>query len=123
MHVPYTLAFTLDGAPMLPNRLQRQHWTRVSAHAKTWHWRVRVAIGRDRPEQPLTRARVELVRHSSRTPDEDNLVSSWKPVIDALVRSKVLVDDKPENMILVTRWERSKGPSWIGVGVMEVNDE
>jgi len=36
------------------------------------------------PTRPLTEARIELVRHSSVEPDYDNLVGSFKAIIDGL---------------------------------------
>jgi len=108
----YSLDFEIPGLPLLPNELQRAHWSRVSRHAKSWHTAVLVAVGRDRPPRTLPRAKVTLTRHSTQRPDEDNLMASWKPAIDGLIHAKVIVDDKPQNLELVSQWTtapRSKG--------------
>ena len=48
-----------------------------------------------RPPHPLQSATLALTRYSAREPDFDGLVSSFKHVIDGLVRSGIIADDKP----------------------------
>jgi Holliday junction resolvase RusA-like endonuclease len=92
----YDLFFVIDGLPETPNKLQRKHWSYISKHAKQWHWLVREAVGDSRPDKPLRSATVTMVRHSRAQPDRDNLVASWKPVLDGLTQSGVIFDDAPE---------------------------
>lgn len=45
------------------------------------------------PPRPLTKAKLTLIRHSSRCPDYDGLVVSFKPVVDALKKCGIIADD------------------------------
>ncbi len=58
------------------------------------------------PKEPLTRAKISVVRHSHRMLDYDGLVGSLKPVVDAFVSCGVLSDD-----------------SWNVTGVWDVNQK
>lgn len=42
----------------------------------------------------IHKPKLTLTLYSLKEPDFDNLVSRWKPVIDGLVRSGVIEDDK-----------------------------
>ena len=46
------------------------------------------------PPKPLKQASITLTRFSSVEPDYDNLVISFKPIIDGLRDAGVIVDDK-----------------------------
>lgn len=119
--MPYALAFTLDALPPLPNRTKGQHWAVTAKSRKDWHWRVKGGVGRDKPKQPLERARVTLVRHSCSEPDEDNTMASWKPVLDGLVQAGVLADDKPSVVTLKSQWFHApRGKGYIGISVEEI---
>lgn len=48
-----------------------------------------------KPTQPMLSARIEMIRHSSTEPDFDNLVSSFKWILDGLIDAGVIVSDKP----------------------------
>ena len=61
------------------------------------------------PEEPLTRVRMRCERFSTREPDWDNLVASFKPIRDGLVEIGVMVDDKPSVLIgCEHRWSKAK---------------
>jgi len=45
------------------------------------------------PSRPLKNAKLKLTRYSSRAPDYDGLVQSFKPVIDALKKCLIIEDD------------------------------
>lgn len=49
---------------------------------------------RKMPLKPLAKAKIKLVRHSHRMLDYDGLVGSMKPVVDALVSARILIDDR-----------------------------
>jgi len=93
------------------------HWSLEAKYRKVWHALVRCAVGNERPEKPLEHALITLVRHSRLEPDPDNMWASWKPVVDGLVRARVLVDDSPANAALHSRWERTPGKGFIVVSV------
>lgn len=94
----YQLKITIPGLPKTTNGSARAHWRRLQQQAKTWQRATLLAIGSQRPIAPLKRARLVLTRHSSKRPDHDGLVSSWKHVQDALIKAGIIVDDKHENI-------------------------
>lgn len=51
-----------------------------------------------KPKEPLKHANLLLIRYSSREPDFDGLVSSFKAVVDALVTGKIIEDDSPKHI-------------------------
>lgn len=46
-----------------------------------------------RPDAPLKKAKITLIRHGHRTLDFDGCVGSCKPVVDAIVQAGILKDD------------------------------
>lgn len=63
-----------------------------------------------RPKEPLQKATLILTRCSSRETDFDNLVISFKPIVDGLVDARVLADDTGQ--VIVSRkyqWEKAPG--------------
>lgn len=47
-----------------------------------------------KPEKPLSQYQITFTRHTIHPLDIDNLVASFKPVLDSLVRAGVIEDDK-----------------------------
>lgn len=101
-------------APLVPtlNVLLRKHWsyrTRMKkALAADFRMEAMLQLAvEDWGLFPLQRARVEIVRLAcGKEPDRDNLVSSAKLILDALVAALVLKDDSPDCLVLSVRWER-----------------
>ena len=63
------------------------------------------------PTEPYSKARVVLTRLSSRQADYDNVVASFKVVVDALVKNSILADDGPDNFVNGHpdyQWEKGK---------------
>lgn len=90
---------TIEHLPQLPNALLGAHWRIRSRHATLWRKRIREAllpIRSELPKRPLRKANLICIRRSSRCPDYDGLVGSFKAPIDALVKLRVLEDDAPE---------------------------
>lgn len=53
--------------------------------------------------------------------DYDGLAHSFKPVLDALVQNKILLDDRPSVLSVEYKWEKGKrGKGFIRVEVMEI---
>jgi Holliday junction resolvase RusA-like endonuclease len=107
----YCLELELIGLPKRFNQGQGSHWTVRHREAKKWHTRVYSKMfltKQGAPLEPLKKASLELVRYSSRSPDFDGLVQSFKPVIDALKKCGVIEDD---NMSVIGRpdyrWEKA----------------
>ena len=69
-------------------------------------WIAVVSVGR--PTIPFTLVHIELTRYSRVEPDFDNLVSSFKWIVDGLIDAKVIVSDKPSIIGQSTyRWKKS----------------
>lgn len=58
---------------------------------------------------PASKIRVELINKTCYPMDRDNLYSSAKPLIDALVRAGVVPDDKDKYVDLYCRNEQANG--------------
>lgn len=59
---------------------------------------VFLAVAKLKPEHPLFKAKLTLIRASSRECDYDGLVSSFKHIIDGLTQCGVLVDDSKDHI-------------------------
>lgn len=107
------LAFTIGGLPKsVLNGSHGNHFAKAAERQKWKRWAMHaIAIDplRNKECEPLGKAYVVLTRASSREPDFDNLVATFKPILDSLVVMGVIVDDKssvigqPEY-----RWEKAK---------------
>ena len=73
------------------------HWTHERRLKEEWYGIVRTHFVGQKPPKALAQADLAFLRVSvaSREPDFDNLVASYKDVLDALVHWKVIQDDKP----------------------------
>ena len=92
----YTVQFELFGLPKSINSLHGHHWGVKQKEKTKWHelvGRALTIVGIPNAG-PLKKAKLNLIRHSSGYPDPDNLVSSFKFVIDALIIHKVIIDDR-----------------------------
>lgn len=92
----YTFEVEIPVLPRLPNQLLGAKWRTRAGHAKKWEHLVWRYCWHLRPTEPLKRARLTLTRFSSRRPDFDGLVGSFKSPLDALVKLGVLADDAHE---------------------------
>ena len=90
--------------------LLRMHWSRRQKLLSQYEWVVAAA----RLERMPGPVRLELVRYSTGCPmDYDNLVSTGKLLVDALVRCGVLPDDTPAVIAeRVYRQERAAGKGY-----------
>jgi Holliday junction resolvase RusA-like endonuclease len=112
----YRLHFTIMGLPKTTNAGGRSHWAVKVKESKSWKRSVYLASSSQLPQDPLSRARVYLTRHSSGKIDYDGLVSSFKHVLDGLVDAGVLKDD---SMRVVDMFYLKK-PAKPGQGKIEV---
>lgn len=117
----YTLAFTLTGLPKTTNGHSRAHWRSLHKEATKWKRAVRFAINIV-PDTPIKKAKLLLIRRSSSEPDFDGLVSSFKHVIDGLIKAGIIESDKmsvigqPEY-----KWEKvSRGAGHIYIEVKDL---
>lgn len=93
----YTLEFTLSGLPRTTNG-SHGHWRARQVRSKALKARVFASCWHLRPKTPLTQARITLTRLSSVEPDYDNLVISFKVVLDGLRQAGIIVDDRRKNI-------------------------
>jgi Holliday junction resolvase RusA-like endonuclease len=97
----YSREIVIFNLPPTPNRSEA-HWSGRSLTRASWRQLVDKAINaRGLPPHPLERARITCTRFSSKRPDYDNLVASFKSVIDGLVDCGVIEDDA--DSVLVER--------------------
>jgi hypothetical protein len=104
----FTLYLRIEGLPKMVANGSHGSWKSKHFAKKKWKDLVkeRVILGRLAPDAPLTKAKLTLVRHSSMPPDFDGLTMSFKPIVDALVESGVLIDDNMEVVIPEYKWEK-----------------
>lgn len=99
MAEPYKIRFTIDGLTRRTNN-QQSNWRARHAESRKWKRRVAEAIIISKvgwPTRPLEFVKLKLTRGSSRAPDFDGLVSSFKHVIDGLIECEVLANDRMDN--------------------------
>lgn len=89
----YVLEFSVPTLPKSPNQLLGAHWAVRANHAKRWERLIWAYVWPRKPAAPLKKAKLTLIRHSIRVMDADNLRSSFKPVVDALVKLGIIADD------------------------------
>ena len=90
----YSLSFELDGLPKSQTN-NYGHWAIRHKSKKEWEARVFNAVRGNLPSKPLVRARLRFTRCSAAQPDFDNLVASFKPIMDGLITAGIIEDDKP----------------------------
>jgi Holliday junction resolvase RusA-like endonuclease len=95
---PYRLSIFLDFLPDIQLNNSHGHWATKYQKIRKTKATVGFSVFEHRPPKPLETARLTLVRHSTREPDFDNMVASFKPVIDALTEYQIIVNDRPDNI-------------------------
>src|SRR5690606_38943963 len=87
---PFRLELCIADAPWTLNEINRKHRKARWQHAKKWQQIIDTAILKagGYPPKPHSKARIEFTRFSSRKLDEDNLIGSFKPELDALKRQR-----------------------------------
>lgn len=92
------LNLAVEHVPEPQNLKNKKHWGRRADEAEEWRMRIMAALRSrkpfaQKPAKPLERVQISITRHSHRMLDFDGMVGSFKPVVDALVKNGVLVDD------------------------------
>lgn len=90
---PYSLSIFFNWLPQIQLNSSHGHWATRYQKIRAIKTKVGAGVYPHRPEKPLKKARLVLIRHSSREPDYDNLVASFKPVIDALTEFAIIEND------------------------------
>lgn len=102
----YCLEIFIGELPRTPNG-SHGHWRVKAAATKLWRTRVEGLARPFKPESPLSLAKVTCTRFSSHEPDFDNLVSSFKPLVDGLKAAGVIVDDKSAHLEREYLWQKA----------------
>lgn len=99
----------IGSLPPTYNTIARKHWAVKANMAKRWIAVIWTHCSKHKVSGlELKQARLELTRHSWKEPDYDGLVSSFKHVIDGLVRAAVIRDDNREVIgTPIYRWEKA----------------
>ena len=104
----FRLEIILFGLPSTANS-HKAHWAIAGKERKRWRAASCLScLGQNRPPEPLDRAKITCTRYSASEPDFDNLVQSFKSVIDGLKDAKIIKDDK--SSVIVERkymWEKT----------------
>ncbi len=102
------MEFEINDLPKTTNGFKRQHWVHRWKEAKKWKKLVALEILSRGPCTLLQKAKITLTRYSSRCPDSDGLVSSFKHVIDGIVASGMLPNDTFKTIGMPEyKWEKA----------------
>lgn len=98
----YSLSLKIPLIPKSLNKMLRTHYFKNNKDNIKWDYIIGIDCLNKKPISPLLKAKIKIIRHSSRTLDYDSLVASMKPVVDALVDCGVLSDDSWK---VLGKWE------------------
>lgn len=94
----FRLEIDIPGLPETVNQILAMSLRARMRQKKEWKNIVWMLTAGKRPTEPLKRAKLTLIRHSTTRPDPDGLTSSFKHIIDGLVIARVLENDRYENI-------------------------
>lgn len=90
----YSLQFELKELPPSLNKIFSMTWQKRKRIFDKIKVEAHYHILGKKPSTPLQKYHITFTRHTIRPLDIDNLVASFKPVLDSLVLSRVIADDK-----------------------------
>jgi len=103
----YSLIFEIPGLPKTVNQIGRRHWAVKMKEAQEWKLGVMCACMGKKPLRPLKVANIFLTRFSRVRPDYDNLVNSFKAVLDGLIDAGIIENDRHENIgVPIYNWKK-----------------
>jgi hypothetical protein len=103
------MILTIPDVPPSPNELRRKYKSPYAYKKlrESWEWGLVCAAAPHHRDELRKQAQrpgklwVQITVHHNRVTDEDNLVGSQKPVLDALVRTGYLANDSPDRLQLL----------------------
>ena len=118
----YVLEFEINDLPKTINAIGRAHWAVKAKEARKWKNLVAAEILSKGSIKQLPKAKITLFRYSSRCPDSDGLVSSFKHVIDGIVGVGLIPDDTYRTIGMPNySWEKApKNKGKIKVRIEEI---
>ena len=118
----YKLFLKLPGLPKL-NNSHYGNWRPAAAERKKWRRAAYISSLTQKPLSPLPHCTISCTRFAyGKSPDFDNLVFSFKSIIDGLKDAGVIVDDSSD-CILERHYKHDKAPpkkGWVEITVEEV---
>ena len=96
--MPYSITFEVHTMPLTLNEVMGKHWRARHTNFEKVKSEIGARLTGLKPKTPLKSISVKILRMSSGTLDPDNLYFTCKPVLDALVREGVMIDDGFENI-------------------------
>jgi Holliday junction resolvase RusA-like endonuclease len=119
--VKYKLFLKLPGLPKL-NNSHHVNWRVAAAERKKWRRAAYLHSLPKRPLSPLPQCIIICTRYShGKQPDFDNLVISFKSIIDGLKDAGIIVDDNSD-CILERQYRSNKAPPKKGYVEIEVEE-
>ncbi len=88
----FKLYLEIDAVPKSLNVKLRSHYLKNHRERLAWTNLIGYHL-KDRPEKPLSKVSISIVRHAHRMLDYDGLVGSMKPIVDALKHLRIIIDD------------------------------
>ena len=129
----YRLTLEIPGLPELNPSARLNRWLILQRNRQwtTSVWAAFLEAGRPKPERPLEKAHIKMTRMSSVVPDHDNLVTSFKYILDLLQPNDpngkragllgVIRDDSPSTITTEYVHEKSlRGKGGIRIEVTEM---
>ena len=93
----YSIQFELPLVETDPNKILGRHWRMKHKRFEKIKTDIARLVAGRIPKTPLKKFRIKIVRRfnpeTSRTLDWDNLIASFKPGIDGLVRAGIIQND------------------------------
>ena len=89
----YSIKFFINKLPKSLNVKLRSHYFELDKENKNWSFLINLAVYGKKPDKPLNKARIKVIRYCKKYLDYDGFVGSLKPVIDSLVKAELIIDD------------------------------
>jgi len=111
----------IDRVPLSVNRVLRMHWAKRRLYNEQFLNEIFLAKNRlkifGRPEHSPVQLQITLYICGQSEMDADNAVAACKPIIDALVKVGILLDDDPETVTGVSVTQIRKPRREVGVAI------
>lgn len=89
----YSIEFEIPTRDTDANKRRGRHWTTLKKTNDSIKSEVYLLTRDKVPVRPLERFLISITRHGARALDYDNLIGSFKPYIDSIVKAKIIRDD------------------------------
>lgn len=89
----YKLEIFIPQLPPTVNVFMRQNFRKRSRVFEEFYSYVYFVTKEQKPKKPLRKCSLTLVRYGTKYLDFDGLVGSFKPVVDGLKYSEIIIDD------------------------------